>query len=65
MLQVPSRQELAAILVLCTGVGLATVSGGQIDTTLAGATVAAAAVAVTALYQVGCWRSCHNVSLVA
>ena len=27
-LQVPSKQELAAILILCTGVGLATVSGG-------------------------------------
>lgn len=50
--QVPSRQEMASIVVLCMGVGLATVSGAQVDTTLVGAAVAIAAIGVTSIYQV-------------
>ena len=49
--QVPSQQELAAVVVLCLGVGLATVSGGQLETSLLGLAVALAAIMTTSVYQ--------------
>ena len=52
--QVPATQELAAVAVLCIGVGLATVSGGELDANVVGVGIAVAAIFVTSIYQVGC-----------
>ena len=51
-LQVPSKAELAAVAVLCVGVGLATVSGGELDANTIGVGIAVAAILVTSIYQV-------------
>ena len=55
----PSTQELAAVAVLCIGVGLATVSGGELDANVVGVGIAVAAIFVTSIYQVSS-RVCHR-----
>ena len=47
----PTRQELAAVAVLCAGVTLATVTDSKVATNLVGLAVGLAAVCFTAVYQ--------------
>lgn len=47
----PTKDEIAAVCVLCMGVTLATVADGAVSTNLIGFIVAVAAICFTAVYQ--------------
>lgn len=50
--QYPTRKEVGAVLILCVGVALATVTDPQVTTNLLGLLVGVAAVCFTSVYQV-------------
>ena len=59
----PSRQVMAAVVLVCLGVGLATVTDHGLSTNLLGLMVGLAAILVTAMYQV--WAGCKQKELQA
>lgn len=62
--KLPTQKEVCAVLVLCIGVMLATVTDKQVSTNLLGLAVAAAAICFTAVYQVCTMASSWNCQVV-